>query len=360
MIELINVSKDYENGTIIQDLNLTIQKGEIFALIGPSGSGKTSILMMTDHLVPPTRGNILIDGVGITKSMGDITKRRRNIGMVFQKPAMLNTTVYENVATGLRFRHREKTEIGQKVMESLSFVGLSDYSERKAVTLSGGEMQRVAIARALVTEPRVLLLDEPTANLDPVSTGIIEDLIVSINKARNATIVVATHDLGQGRRLADRIGLIIGGVLIQTGTADEIFSEPKTAEAARFVGVDNIMEGRVIDNNDGIARIDLLSFIVEAPTPLLENTLVSVCIRAEDIAIEKSKPIDTSVRNNWRGIIQQMLAEGPLIRIIADCGRKISVFVTRKSCEELSLTIGTEVWFSVKASSVHIIHKKKS
>ena len=130
--------------------------------------------------------------------------------------------------------------IPEKVRSALDLVGLTGFEERRAVTLSGGEMQRVALARAMVTEPEVLLLDEPTANLDPVSSELIEDLILRINKEFRTTIIMSTHDMIQGQRLADRIGVIMDGRLVQTGTAVEIFYQPKGRDIARFVGIDPI------------------------------------------------------------------------------------------------------------------------
>ncbi len=154
------------------------------------------------------------------------------MAMVFQKPAVLNTTVAGNVAFGLKFREIEKSETESRVHEALDIVGLLHLANRKAVTLSGGEMQRVAIARALVTRPEVLLLDEPTANLDPVNTELIEKLILDIHRKFQTTIILSTHDMIQGQRLADRIGVIINGRIAQVGSIHDIFYRPQGRDIA--------------------------------------------------------------------------------------------------------------------------------
>ena len=147
--------------------------------------------------------------------------------MVFQKPAVMNTTVAENVAFGLKFRGVEKSQREGRVRSALGIVGLPHLSSRMAPTLSGGEMQRVAIARALVTQPEVLLLDEPTANLDPVNAEMIEELILQINRKFHTTIILSTHDMIQGQRLADRIGVIMNGQIVQIGTTNDIFYQAR-------------------------------------------------------------------------------------------------------------------------------------
>ena len=161
-----------------------------------------------------------------------------------------------------------KQKHSKRCSAHLSWSASRDFTDRKAVTLSGGEMQRVALARAIVTEPEVLLLDEPTANLDPVSSDLIEDLILRINKKFGTTIIMSTHDMIQGQRLADRIGVIMNGRLVQTGTAGEIFYQPKGRDIARFVGIDAITGGVVTENTGGHAVIRVGDNCFEALTDI--------------------------------------------------------------------------------------------
>ncbi|MFA5254427.1 MAG: ATP-binding cassette domain-containing protein, partial [Methanoregula sp.] len=176
-------------------MDLTVKKGEIFTLIGPSGSGKTTLIRLIDLLDRPSSGRLVFDGTDTNAAESVRIALRRRMGMVFQKPVVLNTTVSENVAFGLKFRGQYSRDSTKTINEALDLVGLSGFGSRKAVTLSGGEMQRVALARAMVTGPDLLLLDEPTANLDPVSSAAIEDLIIRINREMHTTIVLSTHDM---------------------------------------------------------------------------------------------------------------------------------------------------------------------
>ncbi len=277
--------------------------------------------------------------------------------MVFQKPMALNTTVLENVAFGLKFRGRHPREIGAKVRECLELVGLTGFAGRRAITLSGGEMQRVALARAMVTEPEVLLLDEPTANLDPVSSEVIEDLIVRINREMHTTIILTTHDMIQGQRLADRIGVIIGGTLAQTGTIAEIFYQPKTTGIARFVGVDTVLQGVVKENDQGLAKITVGDTLFEALTSAMPGRRVSLFIRPEEVVLTKpdTDPSSTSIRNQITGTITKMVPVGPFIRVIIDNQFSITALVTRRSCTEMGFVAGMQVVAGIKATAIYVL-----
>ena len=276
MIRIEHLVRKVGGTVILQDISIEIKRGEIFTFIGPSGSGKTSLIRLIDLLDLPTSGTIFFDGKDTATGEAGRLAIRRRMGMVFQKPAVLNTTVAKNVAFGLKFRGVDKSEIFGKVTSALELVGLEGFEERSAVTLSGGEMQRVALARAMVTEPEVLLLDEPTANLDPVSSELIEDLIVRIRNEFKTTIILSTHDMIQGQRLADRIGVIMEGKLVQSGTATDIFYQPKGREIARFVGIEAIPGGIVTENMGGHAFIRVGDILFEALTDLPAGRNVSL------------------------------------------------------------------------------------
>ena len=218
-------------------------------------------------------------------------------------------------------------------------------------------MQRVALARAIVTEPEVLLLDEPTANLDPVSSELIEDLILRINKKFNTTIVIATHDMIQGQRLADRIGVIMDGSLVQTGAAGEIFYQPKGKAIARFVGIDAIIGGMVVENSGGHATIRIGDNCFEALTDIPKGKRVALYIRPEEVTLtpRNGLPPKSSVRNQLYGRISKMVPSGPFVRVSVDCGIPLTALITRRSCSELGLDVGTEVVAGVKATAIHVL-----
>jgi tungstate transport system ATP-binding protein len=357
MIRIESVSKQYGNADILTSINLEIRKGEIFTLIGPSGSGKTTLLRLIDLLDTPTSGKIFFDGQDTAQPETGRLLIRRRMAMVFQKPAVLNTTVAQNIEFGLRFRGVPQRETDRNVQAALELVGLPDFAGRRAVTLSGGEMQRVAIARAMITEPDVLLMDEPTANLDPVSSDLIENLIRGINRKFGVTVIMATHDMIQGQRLADRIGVIMDGKLVQTGGTDEIFYQPAGREIARFVGIDAITGAVVKENRGGHALIKVQDICFEVLTNLKEGQRAALYIRPEEVTLSPAADSQgkTSVRNQLKGRITKMVPSGPFIRIIMDCGIPLTAVITRRSCTELGLTVGSAVVAGVKATAIHVL-----
>jgi tungstate transport system ATP-binding protein len=357
MIRIERLTKKFGAAETIKETDLAIRAGEIFTFIGPSGSGKTTLLRLIDLLDRPTSGSIFFDGIDTAGTEQVRLAIRRRMGMVFQKPAVLNTTVAKNVAFGLKFRRVPEAEVQQKVKAALELVGLPDVTDRRAVTLSGGEMQRVALARAIVTDPEVLLLDEPTANLDPVSSGLIENLIVRINKNFGTTIIMSTHDMIQGQQLADRIGVIMNGKLVQTGSAGEIFYQPKGREIARFVGIDAIPGGVVMENTGGHAVIRAGETCFEALTDLPKGRKADLFIRPEEVTLTPAdgSPGKTSMRNQILGRITRIVPNGPFVRVSVDCGFVLTALITRRSCTELGLAVGTGVIAGVKATAIHVL-----
>jgi len=351
MIELKRLYKRYGEKDVLKNINLTIEKGEIFTFIGPTGAGKTTLLRLIDLLETPTSGEIYFDGVGANVSAKKRLEIRRRMAMLFQKPALFKTSVFENITYGLKFRGEGKESIEEKVNHALEIVGLVDYAERKASTLSGGEAQRVALARAIVTEPEVLLLDEPTANLDPRSVERIEELILRINRDDETTIIIATHDMLQGQRLADRIGVLMDGEIAQMGVPNEIFYSPNNEAIARFVGVENIIPGIVRQNERGIAEITIDTGTIFAVSDYQDGA-VKVFVRPEDIIVSESRG-ESSARNVIRGRIQELHDMGPLTRVQLDTG--LVALITKQSRESLGLRKGDEVYATFKATAVHLV-----
>lgn len=225
LLEIRELSKSYGGIEVLRDISLDVATNDILALIGPTGSGKTTLLRLIDLLEKPTRGSITFHGMDVTRiSEKKQSKMRRKMAMVFQKPVMFKSSVYDNVAYGLKIRR--DMDLNGKVTRAIRSVGLEGYERRDANTLSGGEMQRIALARALVVDPEILLLDEPTANLDPNSAAAINDLISRL--ARNGmTIIMATHNMLQCLKLADRAALILNGHLIGVGKPEEVLRLPE-------------------------------------------------------------------------------------------------------------------------------------
>jgi len=243
-----------------------------------------------------------------------------------------------------------------QVIRLFLYLWMHDYRNRNAKTLSGGETQRVAVARALVTEPEVLILDEPTANLNPISVSKIEEVLAHIIAGKKTTLIMATHDMSQGQRLADRIGVMVAVRVIQVGHPREVFISPQTKEVAEFVGVENILSGIVKDRDGNLVTIDIGRNIVEAISDYQPGEKVFALIRPEDITLTLSKG-RSSARNNFAGKIIKMISTEPLIRVEIDCGFPLLALITRRSSEEMGLTIGKPVYGSIKASTIGVIKR---
>lgn len=216
-MKIINLSKNYGSVKALKDINVEVNDRGIVALVGPNGSGKTTLMRIIAGLEKPDEGSI---------------EGKKSATMVFQKAVMFSTTVYKNMAYGLRIKGKEDKEIKSAVREGLKMVGLEGFERRNAKKLSGGEQQRVAIARALLLEPEILLLDEPTSNLDYENARIVEEIIKT---QTNRLVILATHNLFQVRRLASAVIFLKNGKLIEAGPVDELFERAKKEETRLFL-----------------------------------------------------------------------------------------------------------------------------
>ncbi len=351
-IETQDLTKKYNEKFALKDINIKVERGESLALVGPSGSGKTTLLKLLDLLEEPSSGRIIFDGVDTACSEKEKIILRRRIGMVFQQSVMFNTSVFNNVAYPLKIRGIKKG-VNEKVKEALNLVGLKGFEKRNALTLSGGEMQRVSLAQALVFDPELLLLDEPTANLDPKNTSIIEEVISKVNKEHKVTVIMATHNISQAERLASKAAILYEGKIIEVKNAKEAFNKPST-HLALFTNVCNIYSGQAYPIDEGLSLIDLGENVkVEAVTQ--KRGPITIFIKPEDIIVS-TKPIQSSARNILKGrIIEIMNLENNQVKIKVDAGKEFTVVLTKKSFKEMNLNLETEVYLSFKASSIHII-----
>ena len=356
ILNTVQLEQSCDSKVLLKNVTLEIERGEVFALIGPTGAGKTTLLRLLNLLDMPTSGKIYFDGQDIAKSPQLRLQIRRKMAMVFQKPVVFYGSVYDNIAYPLKVRHHNKEETQTRVEEMLEITGLKGYEKRKARTLSGGEAQRVALARAMIAQPEVLLLDEPTANLDPVSVSKIEEVLTHVIQEQKTTVVMATHDMSQGQRLARRIGVIINGEIVQVGSPNEIFCSPKNMEVAEFVGVENILSGVVIEKNDKLATIDASGYIIQAISDYEIGDRIYALLRPEDITFTPTKDL-SSARNVFEGEITRTTAVGPLVRIEVDCGFSLLGVVTRMSAQELNLNVGKKIYASFKATAIHTIRR---
>ena len=359
LIETVNLCQIYGGREILKNVNLAVNRGEVLALIGPTGTGKTTLLRLIDLIDRPASGKILFDGAEITASERARLTARRRMSFVLQKPVVFNTSVRDNVAYGLKWRGVPRSRVHREVANILGTVGLTEYGDRNARTLSGGEVQRVALARAIAVEPEVLLLDEPTANLDPVSAARVEEVIRDIIQRNTTTIIMATHDMAQGQRLADRMAVLIDGEITQTGSYSEVFASPGNRKVAEFVGIENVIDGVILSNDDRVVGIGVGGAVIEAISDYATGEEVSACVRPEDVTLAVSE-LSSSARNHFRGEVTRTVSLGPLTRVELDCDFPLVCLITSKSAEEMALVNGKRVFAAFKATGVHVIKREGS
>jgi len=243
-LELRDLSKSFDDVAAVDQVNLTVEAGEMVALLGPSGCGKTTTLRMIAGFVTPSSGSILVRGRDITYE----PPHRREMGMVFQSYALFpHMTVHRNVAFGLRAHRVPKPEVAERVRAALELVGLEGFAERYPRQLSGGQQQRVAVARVLALKPKLLLFDEPLSNLDAKLRVQMRHEIRRLQKEVGITALFVTHDQDEAMTIADRIVVINEGRIEQIGDQAEIYDRPRTRFVADFIGKTNFLEGQVVD-----------------------------------------------------------------------------------------------------------------
>ncbi len=237
--QLHNLTQIYNGRTVLQIEQLEIHESEILAIVGPSGAGKSTLLRLLNFLEKPSEGYLNFENSSLNSDIPSLEVRRK-VTTVFQSPVLLNRSVAANVAYGLKVRGQSKKAINQAVAEALAWVGLEHLAHASARTLSGGEAQRVALARALVVQPDVLLMDEPTANLDPYNVKLIEDIVTTVNQERGTTVVLVTHNVFQAKRLAHRTALLLDGRLVEIADTATFFETPADPRTAAFVQGDMV------------------------------------------------------------------------------------------------------------------------
>ena len=361
LFELINISKEYEkkdqsSQIILSDINLSINKGECFTIIGPNGSGKTTLLRIMGLIERPSAGKILLNGQDITNlSKNERVDYRRRFSFVRQKPVVLNTTVYKNIAYGLKVRGLEQEEIFLKVRDIIDIVGLKGMETKNARSLSGGEMQRVSIAMNFILDSEIYLLDEVSANLDPQNLTLLEKLISEIKQNKEKTIILSTHDRFEAIKSADRIGVLGNGKISQIGTPDKIFTSPKDEFTAQFVGYENIFTGvAVYDTESGLNNIEINDLTMTSSAQ--KEGKVKVCIRPESIVLAKGQQSNVSTRNFFKGVITSIRDIGNICHVVVECSsEKFLTTITKLSRVNMKLEIGSEVFINFKATDVKLL-----
>lgn len=350
-IRVENLGQTAGKKRILQGINLEFTPGVVNVILGPNGAGKSTLLRLLGLLDKPSRGEIFYDGRRLSDMPRPASVRlRRRFGFVFQSPLLLAGTVAANLRFGPRLRGVRVTD--PEIRQVLEKTGLNGREGQEARLLSGGEKQRLQLARVMLLDPDLYLLDEPTANLDPLSVKNIETAIARLAR-EGKTVILATHNLIQARLLAGEIVFLKDGLLVQAGAAAEVLSRPLSLDIAEFSAAENIIPGTLV-LREGRTVLDCGQLAIEVVSERSGGRAAAV-IRPEDILVSE-KPISSSARNSFRGPILAVADLGAVMALSVDCsGILFTVFVTRISCAQMNLAPGIDVSLTFKATSVHLL-----
>ena len=338
-----SVAKSFGGARVVKDVSLAIKPGEFISLLGPSGCGKTTLLRMIAGLEIPDAGTIALGDKDIT----GVPVWERNIGVVFQNYALFpHMTVAENIGFGLRTRKVPKATIEAKVRDALKLVRLADFGSRSTDKLSGGQKQRVALARALVTDPKLLLLDEPLGALDRKLREQMQVELKMLQREIGITTLMVTHDQEEALTLSDRIAVMSEGRILQDGSPKEIYDRPRDAFVAEFIGMSNLIEGRAVEVR-GSKRLAISDrIILDLPSNIEVSGDASIFIRPEKLSLaDKADQSGTSLP----GRIVHVSYSGAVTHCFVDVGlqRPLTVLITNRSNHaESSPKLGETTWVS--------------
>ncbi len=351
-LQICGVSKDFDGTLAVNNVDLDIYQGEIFALLGASGCGKTTLLRMLAGFEKPSAGSILLEG----QDMAKLPPYQRPMNMMFQSYALFpHMTVEKNIAFGLKQDRLPRQQIEDKVAEVLGLVQMEAYAKRKPHQLSGGQQQRVALARSLAKSPKLLLLDEPMGALDKKLRTRMQLEIVNILDKVGVTCVMVTHDQEEAMTMADRVGIMNAGVLSQVGSPMEVYERPNSRMTAEFIGSVNLFEGELVV--DEVDYVEIASDSLESTIYVAHGIVgsrgmaLAVAIRPEKIQVSRSEP--EQVHNKARGVVEDIAYMGShsVFHIRLPSGFKVLASVANSnrqlaSDEEQRITWEDEVFVS--------------
>jgi molybdate transport system ATP-binding protein len=356
------ISKHFPNGLHVR-ASLQIELGsKVTVLFGPSGAGKTTVLRCIAGLEPLTEGRIVFKNrvwADVLRSI-DLPPQHRSVGYLFQDYALFpHLSVRDNIAYGIS--DTSSVERERKVQSLAQRLQVLDLLDRRPSTLSGGEQQRVGLSRALARDPELLLLDEPLSALDGPTRDRVREELARLLKTLRLPAILVTHDWIDALRLGDRLVVMSSGVVLQTGSPQDVFAKPQHADVAAAVGMETLTAGSVLARDNGSLRLRVGTAELIAVDPGEGPSEYFVCIRGENVTLETGLPTgQSSARNHLRGIIREIAPTGALWRVTVDTGCDVVALVTRQALDDLGLTTGSEVFAVFKASAVHLIAKQVS
>lgn len=340
IIGVEHVSKFFGDKAVLNDVNLSVRKGEFVTILGPSGCGKTTLLRLIAGFQTASEGVITIAGKDITQT----PPHKRPVNTVFQKYALFpHLNVFNNIAFGLKLKKLPGATIEKKVKQALRMVGMTDYEDRDVDSLSGGQQQRVAIARAIVNEPEVLLLDEPLAALDLKMRKDMQMELKEMHQKLGITFVYVTHDQEEALTMSDRVVVMNHGVIQQVGSPTDIYNEPVNAFVADFIGESNIIDGVMLED----CKVEFCGRTFECVDKGFEkNAPVDVVIRPEDLKIVYAGD------GLLQGVVESIVFKGVHYEMMVR-----TQFFTFMVHSTMAESVGKTVGLSVIPFDIHIMHK---
>jgi ABC-type Fe3+/spermidine/putrescine transport system ATPase subunit len=327
--------------------------GEYLVLLGPSGAGKTLLLEVIAGLRAPDTGSVTVN----RKDMNDVPPEHRGIGLVYQDYSLFpHMTAAENIAYGLKLQKRTAQAILERVDTLLAELGISSLKDRYPGSMSGGEQQRVAIARALATGPSVLLLDEPFASLDPRNRDECMRVMQHLKDTRSITIIQVSHNVDEAYALADKVVVLLGGRVAQTGPPDEIFCKPMSLEVARFIGMENVFTGTIVNNGNDRSRIRIGAAEIQLPVAYHPGDHLSIGIPAGSIKVATRQPVsDDPGMNSIACHIRNVTMGKDTVMLRLEGAIPLNAVLERLSDKGKIPEAGTQVYAVFKDTDVHVM-----
>ena len=345
IIKIEHLCKAFGEKVILNDINLSIRRGEFITLLGPSGCGKTTLLRMISGFTKPDSGVMLMEGNDIS----EVPPHRRPLNTVFQRYALFpHLNVYDNIAFGLKLNKVPAQEIETRVRKALKMVSMTDYEDRDVNSLSGGQQQRVAIARAIVNRPKVLLLDEPLAALDLKMRKDMQMELKQMHQELGITFIYVTHDQEEALTLSDTVVVMSDGKIQQIGTPIDIYNEPVNSFVADFIGESNILNGTMIKDRE----VEFIGHSFECVDEGFgDNTPVDVVVRPEDIYI-----IGHTENAKFTGTVKSCIFKGVHYEMFVETDNGYELMLQDYNAFDVGSTVG----MFIKPSDIHVMHKERT